>query len=1104
MGQTRYYNLAFFDFGDELDSTLNVRKEIERFVMIDKQIYGLYNVFGNGVLNGWDVTDGGYTSDMGISINISPGNGIIKYMAAETSDVTRLHGLSSNSLLDIFATFEGSTPRTRRISFFDSSAGSEHDFAIRIAQVKTGFNTIEYIDNTVKDHVGFEQIIKDEINMHKHRGSPSKIDLANETKNQLPGARIDGLDASKIHSGRFDIDRIPQLDHNDLNNNGLLTHPALDTFVKTLSEANRELLGEVASINLLKTLIFLKTNYPDIDEQFVNEILLLPGISSDNYIDFEASTANINLEDNCISGKPIKKGLFSSVFWKDQHAFYNAHFKKNIVVSDGQVSLKRSGENIETVEDFEVGSKGLDVTFDKDISFDNKEIISISKGGDTNRIYGKYSGKFSANTDLIVTYTKHLYRTDAETGDTVGRDWSEDYDELVLYVKTTSSQHDPVFFYLINGDTMPGEEGFLEENKLGPFILLEENQATFNSDESMHNFEEIVINLKQLKIEENKNMDNITKLVIYTSEVSEDFSFLLDNIHVRRTDMFSSSGVIRLRHSSQSDIVYYSLFYDAVIPEGTNLRARVKVANSPSLLNRSSYTLPLSSGQVFALNGTDAEIEIIMKSDSSLTKTPVLDSVELRMMVDADFTGYELSETEDWDDGDFNNISKDSSNLVISDPINVGGYAFAYNDGISEIDDGIATEDKDSIAILGFNGGNMPISPNQAVLWDKKPMKRFEYLTSFIRKNNKNFIIADTRNNRLLEVSSKGDLIKGYGSSFISDNDLYPISAIYNPINHILSIVLTKPVEIDDISKIVLYIGSEKNPLDSSKDEIFNISKANGKILEIKLHEDTWTKLINVEDNLSINFEDGVFVETIKIGDNVQGLFGLYGMECFIGDFTYVDFIKHPIFVKILNNENWIFGNVSNNDLFYESKLDKEGGTYTVEEGTVPDIIEIDPSDGSVKYNSDVIKFSDFTLGGLIEYDTNRFLVAGIEEYTSDVSYDITGEDILEAAEVINRGTRIRASAVDSLEGYRGVVKIIDKNTDSYRNFYVSSHLLYPSDIDFAEYDNILLAESCFAEANGRLLQLDSFGNIIWSYGYGSFNRINSVKNLEDSLLVSL
>ena len=48
MGQTKYYDLAFFDFGDQLNTPMSVQKEIDRFVVIDKQLYGMYRIFGNG------------------------------------------------------------------------------------------------------------------------------------------------------------------------------------------------------------------------------------------------------------------------------------------------------------------------------------------------------------------------------------------------------------------------------------------------------------------------------------------------------------------------------------------------------------------------------------------------------------------------------------------------------------------------------------------------------------------------------------------------------------------------------------------------------------------------------------------------------------------------------------------------------------------------------------------------------------------------------------------------------------------------------------------------------------------------------------------------
>ena len=267
MGQTRYYNLAYFDFGDRLNSSINVKKEIDRFVVIDKQLYGMYNIFGNGVIDGFNVSDAGFQGEDGISVNISQGTGIINFIAAQNEVPGTVNGLPPNSVVEIYAEIVGSTYLDRGVVFSYSELPVPG--AIKIALVSTGADNIVFIDNSVRDLIGFEEIIQEAIDAHKHRGTPSKIDLVEEVRNQLPGSRLEGIDASKVVSGRFDVDRIPLVDHNDLEHNGMLTHAALDSFVRTFSQNNKELLGEINSVNLLKMIIFHKYKDVNVDEYFI-------------------------------------------------------------------------------------------------------------------------------------------------------------------------------------------------------------------------------------------------------------------------------------------------------------------------------------------------------------------------------------------------------------------------------------------------------------------------------------------------------------------------------------------------------------------------------------------------------------------------------------------------------------------------------------------------------------------------------------------------------------------------------------------------------------------------------------------------------------------
>jgi len=311
-GNTPWYHLAFFDFGDRLDAQINVQREVDRFISIDKQLYGLYNVFGNGVINGWEVYNNGFSTNDGISIGITTGRGIINYIASQTVVPQYLIGLVPNSTLYIYAALRGSTVSNRYVSFIVSSTDSDQinvgSLLIKIAEVVTGENGVSTIDNTVKTYIDFEQSILNAINVHKHRGTPSKIDLTREVKNQLPGARIEGFDASSITSGRLPEDRIPVINHLDLDNAGILTHSQIDTMINELTGTSVYLFGSVATTDFLKQTTFLKYMYPTVDKYFFNELCIIPGISASSQADYVYTTAFIDRTLHRVIGLPVDSG----------------------------------------------------------------------------------------------------------------------------------------------------------------------------------------------------------------------------------------------------------------------------------------------------------------------------------------------------------------------------------------------------------------------------------------------------------------------------------------------------------------------------------------------------------------------------------------------------------------------------------------------------------------------------------------------------------------------------------------------------------------------------------------------------------------------------
>lgn len=349
-GFTPNYNMAYFDWGDVLNEPINTAREIDRFMFIDKQIYGLYSIFGNGVIAGWEVTDATYSHGNGISVSISSGTGIVSLRAAETLVPTVLDYLPSNSIIYIYATHSNPDMTTKNVVQFSYSSDSGMTTSVKLAKVVTGDNAITSIDNTDRDYVLVDQQISNLILSHRHRGYPSKINLDTDTKNRISGAKIESFDAIKVNSGRFNLERIPLLNHNTLTNRGVLTHAQLDTYVANFGSTN--LLGEVYTTNRMLQSIYLKRLYPDIDEYFINELIFIAGISPNSFYDPINSTATVDREANTVAGFPF--GATTAYFFTRAFTLPSSVVKCFIaadtdVVSDGNITF---GLNLSNSIDF--------------------------------------------------------------------------------------------------------------------------------------------------------------------------------------------------------------------------------------------------------------------------------------------------------------------------------------------------------------------------------------------------------------------------------------------------------------------------------------------------------------------------------------------------------------------------------------------------------------------------------------------------------------------------------------------------------------------------------------------------------------------------------
>ena len=73
---------------------------------------------------------------------------------------------------------------------------------------------------------------------------------------------------------------------------------------------------------------------------------------------------------------------------------------------------------------------------------------------------------------------------------------------------------------------------------------------------------------------------------------------------------------------------------------------------------------------------------------------------------------------------------------------------------------------------------------------------------------------------------------------------------------------------------------------------------------------------------------------------------------------------------------------------------------------------------------------------------------------------------------------------------------IVDRNTKAISFQYDTPDGSYASDAVIDTNNNFVVAETSFVSNSGRVVKLDSFGNVIFQIGGGTFSKINDVRAL--------
>ena len=747
MKRTTKYQLGYFEEGDRTSGIT----EMQRWETLDAQLYGLFSVLGNGIISGWALVP-----SSGLSIAVSPGQGHVNFVAVNTTGNTILSQLTPNTTNYIYATLTTSSYWDQTVNFvaYVTTITSDADLYLGYAVTNSTSVTSVNMDNI--NNLGFINLVQQLVKSHRHIGganNPDPINLATDVQGVINQSNLPDLDASVIKTGVINQSNLPLIDHiTHLINQGTLTHSQLDSYVRGLDISGSSLMGETSSINLLQLILALKHVYPDIDQYLVNEIAYVPGISPDSYVDWDNTTADVDVAPSSQGGQHTITGLPSpgkqayTYTWNSE-AELSSGEKENVTI-DGDYATLDTQEQTLVIDEFADLSKWQVIT--NDLSS-----LSITLQSDTSTYVEPPSSAklvIGDQTVEIALIIKKVFNA---------MDWSQ-YSKFVFFLKTDSVQHGDIYFYL--NDNFAGTQNSHTK-------VLNRNEPTVNIDTLQNGWQQITIDISSYT---RTNINSIGFNISSQSgwDTSKPFDMNLDNIYLTTGYTYQSNGYLRVTFGGEFLYDFWRLRWDALIPSdadssGIVLKARTRVGNSVLDLQQSMWS------SYFTVSGSDIalptenlyqyiEIEMYFGASTDLSRTAALRSIYLDFYASDVDNSFNYDTKGDWDSG--TNINIDTNTVSNAMTLN----------GIDEIDDIIyGSEGIVSWRNSGFSelyritGSMLPRSTYQ-ILNSLPPA--LGLITGVSRGNNGSLWISDTDNDRVLELDKSGGLIRGFFGSYLVEN----------------------------------------------------------------------------------------------------------------------------------------------------------------------------------------------------------------------------------------------------------------------------------------------------------------------------------------------
>ncbi len=1098
MKRTAKYDFGYFEEGDLTSSSI----EMQRWETLDVQLFALYDIIGNGVIEGWDIIP-----SSGLSIVVAPGSGNVNFVSVKTTINTELGSLTSNTRNYVYATLTEDSYWEQTVSFASFVTEDEGNQALYLGYVDTDATDVTDINMDGRAFIGFISLVRSLVSEHRHIGgtdNPPPVNLNSEVQGIIGQANLPDLDASIIQTGTIDQDRIPQLDHiTKLINQGTLTHAQLDAFVETLAIENPTLMGETSTIDLLQLILALKHVYPDIDEYLVNEIAYIPGVSPDSYVDWDNTTATVDTTPYSLGGQhtitgsaaPGKKAYTHT--WDSESEFEGGTYS-NVLIDGSSVCLDTQ-DTVLQIDDFSDLSTWNVIT-------DDLSSLTIALASDSSTyVEPPASAKLVVGDQTVEIALLIQKQFDAQ-------DWSE-YNKITFFLKTESVQHGDIFFFL--NDATSGTQSSHTK-------VLNRNQPTINVDTLQNGWQEITVDISAYTRSEINTMG----FYISTQEgwdTSKGFDLNLDDIYLSTGNLFKEDGYMRVIFGSNFSYDFWRVRWDASIPTdsqstGLILKYRTRVANTEAALDIAGWSVYSSvSGTEISLPSANLykyiEIEMFFGASDDFTRSACLRKLFLDFYtsdVDNSFTYDSLDE---WQSGDLFNIDTTTS---------PGYIQISETDDINDIFYGADAEalqlDDDLVELYKVTGSSLPRNTSQ-VIDNVSPI--FGLITGVARGNNGNIWVTDVDYDRVVELNKYGQLVRGFYGSWLSipidnygvedegpgsntviaaaDGDvtttttstttlalgttLNVLHSIYNSAEGILYVVFNFNLEnvyasdTDlDLNRIYLKIGSQKVYLDDSIVELLGVGEIPyNNWAAAALSSDENAKFLN-----QFNFKSHVLKITIQGADK-----------------TLLDYMVNPgapsIIIGNPSEQQRTSSSVTAKFLMYNFVLGASGSTnrirVTLDSGTPQDIY------------ADNITFNNLSNG-------THALKAQL--VNADGSLNTNIEAIAEGTFFVGAGVvsipYISIQTPKPNQIYSSSPIVVEFTVENFPVLSTGQHIRYTVDsdapVDYYSTNPISISDLDAGAHTINLLLVDSRGNSL-GYTYGSVTA-NFIVGLNSNARVKL